>query len=101
LERAYDEQQGRILHANAAQPPAFVSLVPLMFLSCGIAYLAYRLAKEKGRHIGLWTVLGLIPIVNFCCMFYFAGASNLKVEAKLDEVLRHIASKENGQQLSV
>jgi hypothetical protein len=34
---------------TAAQARAFLSFVPLMFLSCGIAYLAYRLAEEKGR----------------------------------------------------
>jgi len=81
----------------AAQPPAFLSFIPLLFICCAIGYLANLLAKEKGRNVGLWTVLGLVPLVNFCCMFYFAGASNRLVEAKLNEILEHLASKEAGR----
>jgi hypothetical protein len=86
---------------TAAHPPGFISFVPLMFICFVTAALSYQLAKEKGRNVGLWAVLGLVPLVNFCCMFYFAGASNLNLEAKLNEILRQMASRETGQASSV
>jgi hypothetical protein len=36
----------------------------------------------------LWTVVGLIPGVNFLALSYFIGASNLRMERKLDQVLQ-------------
>lgn len=39
----------------------------------GLAIVAYKLAKDKGRSPMVWTVLGLIPIVNLVCMAYFIG----------------------------
>jgi len=46
------------------------------------------LAKEKGRRVLLWTVLGFIPGVNILVMWFFIGAANLRLEGKIDELLR-------------
>lgn len=68
----------------------FLPFVPLLLLSIGAGLVAYLLAKEKGRNVPLWTVLGLIPVVNFAAMWFFVGATNLRVEQKLDELLGRI-----------
>lgn len=62
-------------------------LVPLLFLSILVAPLAYLLAKQKGRNVVAWTILGLIPMVNFMLVWYFVGATNLRLEKKVDELL--------------
>jgi len=66
------------------------SLLPLVLLSLGIGLAAYFLAKDKDRNVVRWTVLGCIPIVNFAAMWFFIGASNLRVERKLDELLQRL-----------
>ena len=67
--------------------PQLASLIlPLIFyLTTGLV--AYMLAKEKGRNVALWTMLGLIPACNIILIFYFAGATNLRVEKKIDKLL--------------
>jgi hypothetical protein len=60
----------------------FLAFVPLLIISVLIAIPAHLLAKDKGRNVTLWTVLGLIPLVNYVCMFFFVGASNLRLEKK-------------------
>lgn len=67
-------------------------LTGVRHLRTGVQHQAPRidrhlLAKDKGRNVSLWTVLGLIPLVNFICMFFFVGASNLRLEKKLDALL--------------
>ena len=54
---------------------------------------AFFLAKEKGRNIPLWTVIGCIPLVNMFFIWFFIGAANLKTEQKLEEILRSIRTK--------
>lgn len=70
-----------------------LGLVPLLLLSFIIAVVAYLLAKEKGRNIGKWTVLGAIPIVNMFCIWYFVGASNLRLEKKIDDLTNILQKK--------
>lgn len=65
-----------------------VSLIPLLLLSVIFAVVAHFLAKDKGRNVGLWTVLGAIPIVNWLCIWYFIGASNLRMEKKVDDLIQ-------------
>ena len=60
-----------------------------MLFSVPVAILANLLAKEKGRNITRWTVLGAIPLVNWFCLWFFVGAANLRVERKIDELLKH------------
>lgn len=72
------------------QPTAtggLMAFLPLMIISLLIAVPAHLLAKDKGRNVTLWTLLGLLPIANYVCMFYFVGASNLRLEKKLDALL--------------
>jgi hypothetical protein len=64
-----------------------IAFLPLVIISIFIAIPAYLLAKEKGRNVRLWTVLGLIPMVNFICMWFFVGAVNLRLEKKIDALL--------------
>lgn len=65
-----------------------VSLIPLLLLSVIFAVVAHFLAKDKGRNVGLWTVLGAIPLVNWLCIWYFIGASNLRMEKKVDDLIQ-------------
>jgi hypothetical protein len=64
-----------------------ITFLPLLLMSFLFAVVAHFLAKEKGRKVILWTVLGAIPIVNFFCLWFFVGAANLKLERKMDELL--------------
>ena len=65
---------------------AIASMLPIILMSLFIAVSANLLAKEKGRNVIKWTILGAIPLVNFVCIWFFVGAANLKVERKLDEL---------------
>jgi hypothetical protein len=64
-----------------------LQLVPFAILSMGLGLQAFLLARDKGRNVVLWTVLGLIPLVNFFCMWFFVGASNRNLEKKIDQLL--------------
>ena len=72
---------------------ALLSLAPLMFMSVFIAVGSHFLAKEKGRNVMKWTILGAIPIVNFACVWFFVGATNLRLERKLDQILAELKSR--------
>jgi O-antigen/teichoic acid export membrane protein len=65
---------------------AIAGMLPIILMSLFIAVSANLLAKEKGRNVIKWTILGAIPIVNFVCIWFFVGAANLKLERKLDEL---------------
>ena len=69
-------------------PDSIVSIMLpiLMLLVFGIV--AHMLAKEKGRNVFLWTILGFIPIVNIFCIWFFIGAANLRLEKKIDQLLK-------------
>ncbi len=75
------------MEQNVAQQDPLLSLLPIFIMSLGFGVVAHLLAKEKGRKVGLWTILGFIPLVNFWCLPYFIGAANLRLEAKIDAVL--------------
>jgi hypothetical protein len=64
-----------------------LQFLPLLFVSIVMAVISNFLAKDKGRNSDLWTILGIIPIVNFFCISYFIGASNLRVEKKIDKLI--------------
>ena len=72
----------------AAQPSIIATLMPFFFMCIGFSVVAYKLANEKGHNPWLWAILALIPIVNFWCMPYFIGASNSRLEAKIDALLK-------------
>lgn len=67
-----------------------ISFLPLILMSLLMAIAANLLAREKGRNITKWTILALIPIVNFACIWFFIGAANLHTERKLDEILKRL-----------
>ena len=65
-----------------------IQLVPLLIISTTLSVTGHLLAKEKGRKVALWTILGAIPFVNFSCLPFFVGAANLRLEQKIDELLK-------------
>ena len=71
-------------------PNMLATFLPLIFMSLPMAVSAHLLARDKGRNVVLWTVLALIPILNFACIWYFIGASNLKLERKLDALMNQL-----------
>jgi hypothetical protein len=71
-------------------PNMLITFLPLILMSLLMAIPAHLLAKEKGRNVALWTVLALVPIVNFACFWYFIGASNLKLERKIDDLIHQM-----------
>ncbi len=75
---------------DADQPMRSLQFMPILLLSVAIGVQALFLAKEKGRNVVLWTVLGFLPFINFFCICYFVGAANLKQDRKLDEILRRL-----------
>lgn len=62
-------------------------ILPILMLFI-FAIVAHMLAKEKGRNVLLWTILGFIPVVNIFCMWFFVGAANLRLEKKIDQLLK-------------
>lgn len=64
-----------------------LGLLPLVLISVVWLIVANLLAKEKGRNVTKWTVLGAIPIVNIFAIPYFIGAANLRLEKKIDQLL--------------
>jgi len=62
-------------------------IVPILMLLI-FSIVAHMLAKEKGRNVVLWTILGFIPVVNIFCMWFFVGAANLRLEKKIDQLLK-------------
>lgn len=70
-----------------------ISFLPLILMSLLMAIAANLLAREKGRNITKWTILALIPVVNFACIWFFIGAANLHTERKLDEILKRLDQK--------
>ena len=71
---------------NQLDPIASI-IVPIFMLFI-FALIAHMLAKEKGRNVVLWTILGFIPVVNIFCMWFFVGAANLRLEKKIDQLLK-------------
>lgn len=67
--------------------------IPLLILSIALAVIGNLLAREKGRRIVLWTILGAIPVINLYCVVFFVGAVNLRLERKIDALLAHDASR--------
>jgi hypothetical protein len=72
-------------------PNILLQFVPLLIFSSMGGFVAHALAKDKGRDVILWTVLGFIPIVNMFCLPFFIGAANLKLEKKIDAILEAMA----------
>ena len=70
-----------------------ISYIPLIIISLVIGVTSSMLAREKGRNVALWTVVGLIPFVNIPAFWFFVGAANLRTEHKLDQLLQILQNK--------
>jgi hypothetical protein len=71
---------------------ALFSLLPIVLMSLPVGITAHVLAKEKGRSVVLWTVLGLLPIINVFCFGFFVGSANLRLEGKVDQLIEQLNS---------
>ena len=58
----------------------FAAFVPLIIMSLFITIVAYLFGREKGHNAALWTIPGLIPMVNFFALALFVGAANWRLE---------------------
>ena len=68
------------------------SFLPLLLMSVVIAVSSHLLAKDKGRNVLKWTVLGAIPLLNIFCIWFFVGAANLRLERKIDGLIARLAA---------
>ncbi len=66
---------------------SLMSFVPMILIIGTFGITAHLLAKEKGRNVTLWTILGCIPLINMFFIWFFIGAANLKLEKKIDQLL--------------
>jgi hypothetical protein len=73
---------------SVAQNDPIVSIFLPIIIMFIFSLVAHMLAKEKGRNVLLWTILGFIPVVNIFCMWFFVGAANLRLEEKIDQLLK-------------
>lgn len=76
---------------DSSAPTAASQIAPLLVLliyTIFFGFIARMLAKDKGRKVTKWTVLGFIPGVNLYCLPFFIGASNLRQERKIDILLK-------------
>ena len=73
---------------SVAQNGPIVSIFLPIIIMFIFSLVAHMLAKEKGRNVLLWTILGFIPVVNIFCMWFFVGAANLRLEEKIDQLLK-------------
>lgn len=75
---------------------AFAGLLFPLLLAIGFAIVGNVLARQKGRNVIAWTMLGLVPIINSVAIWYFVGASNLKMERKVEELLIFLRPSDSG-----
>lgn len=73
---------------QASTAGALIPFVTLILFSGTIATVAFLLAREKGRNVALWTVLGAVPFVNFVCLWFFIGAANLRLESQIVQLVQ-------------
>ncbi|RZT95746.1 hypothetical protein EV201_0371 [Ancylomarina subtilis] len=76
------------------QPNPSAAFLPLILIFLVIAIAVYKLAKEKGKNVALWTMLACIPIVNIISVIYIVGATNSRLEAKIDRLLKELDREE-------
>jgi len=67
--------------------PGFGALIPLIILMIPIIFINYRLAKDKGKNIVKYTILGFIPLLNYIALVYLVGTPNLILDKKVDRIL--------------
>jgi hypothetical protein len=72
------------------QPDPLLSFLPLLIMTIPLIFICRQLAKEKNKNVGLWTVLGIIPAINYFSVLYLIGASNIQLENKIDRLLEKL-----------
>lgn len=85
------------MNMNPVQPFDFFPMMgffPLFMFSLPAFIVMVLLALNKGRSVVLWGLLGIIPFFSYICMFYIIGASNLRVEKKIDRILEILEKNE-------
>ena len=75
---------------EVVQADPLMSFLPLLIMTIPLIFICRQLAKEKGKNVGLWTVLGIIPLVNYFAVIYLMGAANVQLEQKIDLLLSRI-----------
>jgi hypothetical protein len=66
---------------------AIQQFLPIIIISIPIMFICRSIAKEKGKDVTLWTILGLIPVINIYSLLYLFGASSTILEGKIDKIL--------------
>ena len=66
---------------------AIQMFLPTIIISIPIMFICRSLAQEKGKNVSLWTILGLIPVINIYSLLYLFGASSTILEGKIDKIL--------------
>lgn len=72
------------------QSSPFIQFIPLLLLSIGLGFQALFLAKDKGRNVLVLTIFGFFPFVNLFCIWYLIGASNLRHNRMLQDILQKL-----------
>jgi hypothetical protein len=67
---------------------SLMSFIPLLLVSVLLGIVGHFLAKDKERPVLRWTILCIIPVVNLYCLMFLIGSTSLKLERKLDEILK-------------
>lgn len=70
-----------------SQGLGFTSLLPLIIMTLPLIFICRRLAKDKGKNVIKYTILGCIPFVNYYALFYLVGTPNKILEEKLDRII--------------
>jgi len=79
-------------------PYFFISrFVSFIVIYIPVVLICYMLAKEKGKDITLWTVLSLIPVINFFVLLYLVGTPNTALDKKVDRILNLLPKEEESK----
>jgi hypothetical protein len=82
---AYGPPAGTGGPATGGSPMSLIFMLLVIILPAII--ICRRLAKEKGKNITTYTILAIIPAVNYFALLYLIGASNTMLEEKIDTIL--------------
>ena len=74
---------------------AFQQFLPLALISILLMFICRSLAREKGKNITLWTILGFVPAVNFYSLLYLLGAPSKVLEEKMDRILNLLQNQQH------
>jgi len=78
--------------------PFFISrFVSFIVIYITVVLICYMLAKGKDKDITLWTVLSLIPVMNFFVLLYLVGTPNTALDKKVDRILNLLPKEEESK----